>query len=1124
MGKAKSDLRVQFFGHFEVWLNQKLIPDDAWPQKKVQSLLKLLLFHRPHVLTQDQIIEALFADLSFERAKQQLYSRISELRKLLEPSLERAAESSFVLREGQGYRFSDLACCWIDIEAFEDAVQQGDKLRETESWTEALSAYQTAIDLYNSDFLTEDLYEEWTLEPRERLKKITLSALDSLSECHLIHGAFSDAIDCARQALTHDPLREESLAHLMKALAHSGEESEALETFSEFVENFRSELEVEPAESLNELYSLIESGELEPLKRILPHNIPPAVTSFVGRTNELEEISRMLSRSDCRLLTLLGFGGMGKTRIGIEASRAAYEKGVFSDGVFCVWLEQQDLEEQLVHAIAEAIGFVFFGEAALVKQLCSYLKEKKMLLLIDQFETRLDEIAVLEEILSCTSHVKLLVTSREKLNLKSEWVLEIAGLAYPNQDSPDDVAEYESIRLFYDRAEQAGLDVKDSDVRLQASQIVRMLEGMPLAIELAAAMARHRTLYEIAAEVQRDLDSLSTRFKDVPARHRSIRAVFSQSWDRLSPEEQRIFLQLSVFRGGYDFRAAQEVAGASIEILDDLLDKCMIKRSSSGRYWIHELIRQYASEELRNDAELHASAENKHTDYYAQFMEDINPKLESRDQEIAYQEIGLELDNILKTWDRAIKDRAYEQIDKMLDSITGYYFYRERLVAGQKLLQSALDAVETEGDLGSDIDPLPEELSVRIFSRIVMFGLEIGSYEVFQEPVQNALISAERSVSDFECILLLLHLSFIKAFLGEVESAMILAERVASKLPALSDSENADLIKNRLAQVYIKCNKWREFHNLYPLDQISELSSINPYFLSFISGYHSVRLMHKGQLDFAFELNTRILEYSKSNSGTVAAANNMLGMIEDFRGAPIKAKKHFQKALVIGMAGGNEDLVTLCLMHLLETAISLDDKSDIAKLTSEIENILSNVENQNLVSIATRSLGVGYVRTGKSNWGIKLVEDSISLARRSSGPRYLSESLTILAELEISQDRLDIAMNLIIESVSISYELGFHLSTTHALKVFASACECQDRLKLATTYYLFLLNHQATQPRFIPEIENKIEELKTQFSSSEFEEIRLKAESLSLDEVCEEILSEHSIAATGERSEVSYSS
>ncbi|MFN8376606.1 MAG: AAA family ATPase [Anaerolineae bacterium] len=325
------------------------------------------------------------------------------------------------------------------------------------------------------------------------------------------------------------------------------------------------------------------------------NHLPTTHTSFIGRDVEYREIAQLLSNSPCRLLTLVGPGGIGKTRLALEAMR----QFSFPHGVYFVSLQSLTSPAFMLSTLADALGFQFYSGADPKQQLLHYVSEKSLLLVLDNLEHLLEGVTLLSDMLAAAPRIRILATSRERLNLREEWVLEVKGLQFPPTDAELNLEPYSAIHLFLQHTRRANVNFTLTDAQKPAViRICRLIGGMPLAIELSATWVKVLSCEQIAHEIERSLDILETGARNIEPRHRSMRAVLDQSWHLLSHAERDTCRRLSVFRGSFSREAAEYVAGTSLRVLTALLDKSLLRLSENGRYDLQELVRQYAEEEL----------------------------------------------------------------------------------------------------------------------------------------------------------------------------------------------------------------------------------------------------------------------------------------------------------------------------------------------------------------------------------------------------------------------------------------------------------------------------------------------------------------------------------------------
>ena len=326
------------------------------------------------------------------------------------------------------------------------------------------------------------------------------------------------------------------------------------------------------------------------------HNLPGYHTLFTGRRHELEDLTRSLNDGRKRLITIVGLGGTGKTRLAVETARANLD--LFPAGVYFVHLAPIQRVDEMETAVARALGLYLKTADNVSERLQNYLLEKQVLLIMDNFEQMEAGEDWICDLLDTTAALKVIVTSRSSLNVSAEWVHHLGGINFPLHAGVDDLMAYSAIQLFVDRIQRIRSDFSLDEEKVHVVDICRLVRGMPLAIELAAAWAKTLPPAQIAKEIRRNVDFLATTWRDVDPRHQSLRAVFDASWQLISAQEQQALQRLSVFRGGFGLAAAEQVAGTSPQLLAQLIDKSLLNHLTAGRYEMHELLRQYVAEQL----------------------------------------------------------------------------------------------------------------------------------------------------------------------------------------------------------------------------------------------------------------------------------------------------------------------------------------------------------------------------------------------------------------------------------------------------------------------------------------------------------------------------------------------
>jgi len=460
---------------------------------------------------------------------------------------------------------------------------------------------------------------------------------------------------------------------------------------------------------------------------------------FVGRQTDLEILLNLFDDPSIRLVTILGTGGVGKTRIALELARSLHTR--FRHGAVFVSLVQLNTIEELLPAVAGNLGVQLPPGGDLQQAVLDHLGNKQVLLVLDNFEHLLEEAILIHDILDAAPQVKVLVTSREKLNLECETLYHLRGLELPPPDYPQNVEEFDAVRLFLQKARRTrpgfSLNAENTPAVVR---ICRLVDGSPLGILLAAAWVEHFSLDEIAEQISRNLDFLASELRDAPLRHSGMRAVFDSSFDRLDKREKSVFRKLAVFRGGFNLVAAGEVASADLRILLALVDKSLLLRDpDSGRYDMHELLRQYAYEELAAAGE----RENilaAHAGYYIAFTQQREPRLISSSQVTALDEIQGDFENIRQALSWRIEKRDFKAVRSVIPAIYTYCDMRSRFYEGEAIFRLASQGLAPQNGEA----PHPAwALALLSWYDMRMYIEQFDSYEEITSQAQGCLEQAK---------------------------------------------------------------------------------------------------------------------------------------------------------------------------------------------------------------------------------------------------------------------------------------------------------------------------------------------------------------------------------------------
>jgi predicted ATPase/DNA-binding SARP family transcriptional activator len=648
-------------------------------------------------------------------------------------NLKKALPGSMLDTSDLQVSLAPSAQLWVDVQVFEDLLEQ---VREhghfstpqptDEVCPSCLPLLEEAVSLYRADFMAgfslsdSAAFDDWQFFQGEQSRELLAQALQMLSGWHARLGNYASAIEYSRRWLALDNLHEPAHRELMQVYYFSGQQSAAMRQYHECLRLLEEQLGVEPEAETSQLFQAIQSRQLsrpslasaavaEPKEEPSPpvfiakHNLPAALTPILGRENDLAALTAILTEDqDGRLLTLIGPGGSGKTRLSLETARLLAEASspIFTDGVWFVNLAPLSESNAILPAISQALGLSISGNLAERQgQLLDYLHSKKLLLLLDNIEHLIDPLSLelINALLSASPGTRILVTSRTRLNLRSERLYPLEGLAVPPEStilfdkSPSEALfDYGALKLFQTCAARLrpGFQINSNNY-LAVGRICRLVQGMPLGIELASAWIELLSPEEIASEIERGLDFLETSWDDIPERQRSLRAVFESSWKLLGDEERRGIAALAVFQGSFTHQAAGEVTNEPLTMLRTLLNKSWLQRANSAaaqgeRYQIHELLRQYAAEMLQSDQAAYYRAKDRHLRYYGFFLTQQTQIMRGPQQKQAFQVVEMEFENIRAAWSWGVHRLAFDTL--IIEMLPALYLFCEARVRAEELL------------------------------------------------------------------------------------------------------------------------------------------------------------------------------------------------------------------------------------------------------------------------------------------------------------------------------------------------------------------------------------------------------------------------------------------------------
>jgi DNA-binding SARP family transcriptional activator/predicted ATPase len=690
MHRMNHPLKIAVLGKPHLtWQGQPLTADLI--SAKGQALLVYLAV-TGQTCSRQAISGLLWGDLSEERARGNLRLTLSKLRSVV---------GGYVIPTRQSLAFDFALPHSLDAGEFTRHCATPDKAQA--------SQLEAAIGLYRGNFLDDfhlhdaPDFETWVVVERERFQQMALASFSHLASSAQGQNDFDKAAAFMRRILALEPWREEAHRQLMTVLAQSGQRTAALNQFEACKKHLDEELGVQPSGETKALYDRIKQGDVkeadvEPARRVESksrstssprksassprHNLPQHPMPFLGREAEIANIADLLAKPECRILTLVGPGGVGKTRLSITAARIQVEN--FRDGVRFLSLRGMkpadpiETTELLIAAIADVVGYTFSAQRSPRELLLKHLGDKETLFVLDNFEPLLSPRlgireqteALLTDILNQCANVKLLVTSRERLSLGSEWLLEVQGLPYPPTFEKDNARHYPSVELFLQHARRMDPNFSLDAQEYAVNRICQLVAGFPLGIELAANWVRLLPCAEIAERLERGVEILSP---DLPESTPSLRTVLDSTWEMLTEQEQDVFRRLSVFREGFSLSAAQHAAGASLPVLNSLMNKSMVRRDENGRYILHELLVQFGSYHLNLAPEQERETRQKHGRFYGSFLQSRRAAVQDVYDKAVLDGIDAEIENIRVALEWYFEQGDVEAVISYIESLFPYY-------------------------------------------------------------------------------------------------------------------------------------------------------------------------------------------------------------------------------------------------------------------------------------------------------------------------------------------------------------------------------------------------------------------------------------------------------------------
>lgn len=773
--QSSPTLHVYLFARFQI--EREGEPVDL-PTRKDELLLAYLLLH-PRSHSRERLAARFWRDVPDSSARASLRNALAVLRRqlgrqMLQTDRERA-------------QINPAYPVWVDALEFKTQATH---------YLQAPSPAPAAVDLtlYKGDLLV-DFYDEWVIRLREEFRTLYIQTLLAFTQQMRSQSAYERAIEYAERILAIDRAYERAHQHIMFCSLALGDRDAALRQYEVCRQALGEELDVEPAAATKKLRDWIAQAPMESSSvEAVATNLPIPLTSFIGRQQEMAEVKELLSSN--RLLTLTGTGGSGKTRLAIQIAIDLLD--AYPDGVWWVELAEVGEGEGLPRAVAKALGVPEVPQQAIVETLVNYLRSRKLLLLLDNCEHLIADCAhLVERLLGESSQLQILATSREMLGAAGERVRPVPPLPAPDpaRSLPfDRLRQYEAVRLFAGRAAAISPNFKLTEQNgLAVAEICSRLEGLPLAIELAAARTHVLSAEQIKARLDDAVHLLTSGRRTALPRHQTLRATIDWSYDLLSAEERTLLRRLSVFSGGWTFQSAEAIctgegiaADGLLNLLTQLVDKSLVQAQPQGketRFRMLQTIRQYSRERLLEAGEQEA-VRRRHLGYFMHLAEAADPHLgiflSEADTEAWQPRLEAENHNLRAAirWSLGQEDSgAAEAALRLVGTLHWFWFARGRFYEGHTWLKRLLE-----------IDaPVPAPVRAKALLTAGYLACWRGEFASGRLPLKQALALFQR-LENGSAIALSLHgLGFVAMGQGNAPLSRSLFEQSLAKARDLND-------------------------------------------------------------------------------------------------------------------------------------------------------------------------------------------------------------------------------------------------------------------------------------------------------------------------------------------------
>jgi len=991
-------LQIQCFGGFHVQLGEE--PITAFNTDKVRALFIYLVAERGQKFQRSHLAGLLWSDIPEDQAMHNLRQAISLLRKAIKEE-----DQTIIYADREQVGIHPKANIQVDLADFTNWIQAAYCHYQNAHGLGSVNifALKKAIQIYKNPFLdrylinVSPLFDEWLLITREKFDTVAVEGLAFLAHYYTRRGEKTNATQMLRKIIHIMPWDENAHYQLIQLLAQEHQWSAAQKQYASLVHYLKNDLNVNPDPRTVALFEQVRAQSLttpanEPQGKPI-HNLPLMTNRFVGREKEITTISEWIACPSQRLINILGMGGVGKTRLALEIAHE--QVGVFEQGVFVVWLRNIDSLDGFISEIGKVLSINFSDQTTKRQQILDYCRHKQFLLLLDN----LDELSTqkgiqlfLEELIKECNQLQIMVTSRNKVNIAEELVYHLDGLNF--EDFHPSTGPSDAVSLFTHRvqATQRKFELSDTN-RNTILKLCSLVEGHPLAIELVAGSVVGNVEKKIEETIEQGMGAFISALTSVQQHHQNLSAVFEMSWVRLNAHEQFNLARISILKGGFEEQTSTEIFGINSHRLTSLVDKSLVRVNSLGRYDLHQIVRQFSEQKLKESGEWESTVE-AFSAYYFQFLRDQAQIFETGEQSACLDRIEIELENIKVAWKWILQTERHNLLFEVIDILYQYFNVRSRVSQGIEWLQEARNRVEQRPDL--------ELLVVMLLNRIGNLAYKARQNELSRQLLSNSYERLLKLNNDREMALCLLGLGQIelrsnKKYQKALEYASRSFQLYQKEKDASGEAHAAYLkgiVLNRMADydaaepaLRYALDLARETRN--PRQMVAPLNLLGD--IACIKGqYDQAEVFFKEGLDIAKKLGDRF------NQGVLL--NNMATLFHYSKEYEME-RKVLLESLSICEEIGDQDGIALAYNNLSEVYMVKGEYEQAIRHAEMGLNIGQQIGEEWTIIVSLNNLGEAYFGVGKYQQAMEQLGKAICLA-------YQIESIDLVARIAVNMGRV----------------------------------------------------------------------------------------------------------------------